>query len=205
MKKYIFIGCRLTALLFCFTISKANAQEIPKDTALLIVDIQYFYFPGGDAELVDPEQASQNAAMILDYFRAYDQPIVHIRHNYEPGGEIHRSVKPKTGELVISKDHANGFRDTDLYVHLTSNNIGTLVITGMQTHMCVEATTRAAADYGFTCIVISDACATRDLHYQERTIKAEDVHYSTLSTLKDNYAKIMTTREFIELVSKNYN
>ena len=70
MKKYIFTGFRLTALLFCFTISKANAQEIPKDTALLIVDIQYFYFPGGDAELVDPEQASQNAAMILDYFRA---------------------------------------------------------------------------------------------------------------------------------------
>lgn len=195
----------LATLLICVTRLTTDAQETLKDTALLIIDIQDFYFPGGDAELVNPEQASQNAGILLNYFRTYSQPIVHIRHNYEPGGEIHRSVKPRACETVFSKDHANGFRDTDLFVHLTSNNIGTLVITGMQTHMCVEATTRAAADYGFSCIVISDACATRDLQYQECTIKAEEVHNSTLSTLKGSYANIMTTKEFLELVSKNYN
>jgi nicotinamidase-related amidase len=182
-----------------------RAQETLKDTALLIIDIQDFYFPGGDAELVNPEQASQNASKILDYFRAYSQPVIHIRHNYEPGGDIHRNVRPKSGELVISKDHANGFRETDLFVYLASHNIGTLVITGMQTHMCVEATTRAAADYGFSCIVISDACATRDLQYEEKIINAEDVHLSTLITLKGSYAKIMNTKEFLELISKNYN
>lgn len=181
------------------------AQETLKDTALLLIDIQYFYFPGGDAELVDPEQTSQKAAQLLEYFRTYSQPIVHIRHNYEPGGEIHRSVKPRAGELVISKDHANSFRDTDLFVHLATHNVGTLVIAGMQTHMCVEATTRAAADYGFSCIVISDACTTRDLHYGEYTVKAGDVHNSTLATLKSGYATIMTTREFLDMISKNYN
>lgn len=172
--------------------------ESADDTALLIIDIQDFYFPGGDAPLVKPEQAAKNAASILSYFRQNNLTVVHIRHNYEPGGDIYRDVRPIAGEKVISKDHANGFRDTDLLAYLRSRDIHTLVITGMQTHMCVEATTRAAADYGFNCIVISDACATRDLKYGDHVIKAEDVHYSTLSTLKGGYAQILTTTEFLK-------
>ena len=48
----------------------------------------------------------------------------------------------------------------------------------MQTHMCLEAATRAASDYGFNCTVIEDACATRDLNYGNTTIKAKDVHWN---------------------------
>jgi nicotinamidase-related amidase len=62
--------------------------------------------------------------------------------------------------------------------------------------MCVEAATRAASDYGFKCILIHDACATKDLKFGEKTIKAEDVHYSTLITLK-NYAEVISTDEYL--------
>jgi nicotinamidase-related amidase len=59
-----------------------------------------------------------------------------------------------------------------------------------------NAATRAASDYGFKCILIHDACATKDLKFGEKTIKAEDVHYSTLSTLK-SYVQIKSTEEYL--------
>jgi len=168
-----------------------------QNRALIIIDIQEFYFPGGDAELVNPEDAGENAGKVLELFRKNKELIIHVRHNYEPGGEIHKSVAPKKDEKVISKDYANSFRETDLDKFLKDNGIEELVITGMQTHMCVEATTRAGADLGYKCTVVSDACTTRDLTFNEKRISWNDVHYSTLSTLQGGYARITTTEEFI--------
>jgi len=67
----------------------------------------------------------------------------------------------------------------------------------MQTHMCVEAATRAGSEYGFECIVVQDACATKNLKYGDKEIKASDVHFSTLATLK-SYAKIFDVQEFLK-------
>jgi nicotinamidase-related amidase len=199
MKKYIvyLLVLIIVTLSGGMTDQAYSQAELPK-TALLIIDVQDFYFPGGDLPLAGPELAARNAAKILDHFRETKQLVVFIRHNYEPGGSIQNEVKPLPGEKIISKDFANSFKGTELLDYLKSNDIRQLVITGMQTHMCVEATTRAASDYGFKCIVISDACATRDLKYGDRVIKAEDVHYSTLATLKGTYAQIMTSDEYLE-------
>ena len=67
----------------------------------------------------------------------------------------------------------------------------------MQTHMCLEAATRSAHDLGFECVVIGDACATRDLKYGDRTVPAADVHASTLATLDGTYAKVVDTEIFL--------
>ena len=85
----------------------------------------------------------------------------------------------------------------DLLEYLKMNSITELIIVGMQTHMCVEAATRAAYDLGFKCTVIENACATRDLKFKDKIVKAEDVHYSTLSALNNNYATILTTDELV--------
>jgi len=165
-------------------------------SALLLVDIQDFYFPGGRMPLVEPEKAAQNTARLLDHFRKGKLPVIHVRHNSEPGGNISKIVEPLPGEMIFSKDAVNCFVNTGLLDSLRSNRIDTLVICGMQTHMCVEAATRAASDYGFKCILVHDGCTTRDLKYGDRLIKAEDVHYSTLVTLK-NYATIVSASEYL--------
>lgn len=167
--------------------------------ALLIIDIQDFYFPGGKSELYEPVKAAENAAKLLNAFRDKGLTVIHVRHNTDPGGEINKLVEPVQGEIVISKNEVNCFIGTDLLDYLKSKYIDTLVICGMQTHMCVEAATRAAADLGFKCILIKDACATRDLRFDDKVIRAEDVHYSTLATLK-NYATIESTKEFLETI-----
>jgi nicotinamidase-related amidase len=172
-----------------------SAQNSHK--ALLIIDIQDFYFPGGKSALVEPEKAAANAALLLADFRKKDMLVIHVRHNAEPGGKINDIVKPLPSEKIISKDAVNCFVGTDLLEFLRSQKTDTLVICGMQTHMCVEAATRAGSDYGFKCILIHDACATKDLKFGDKIIKAEDVHYSTLSTLK-NYATVRSTAEYLK-------
>lgn len=165
-------------------------------SALLLIDIQDFYFPGGRVPLVEPEKAARNAARLLEHFRIEKLPVIHVRHNSEPGGTINKIVEPLPGEMIFSKEAVNCFVGTDLLDSLRSARIDTLVFCGMQTHMCVEAATRAASDYGFKCMLIHDACTTRDLKYGDRLIKAEDVHYSTLVTLK-NYATILSADEYL--------
>lgn len=195
-------------LFFLFTaISESFSQgENPpfskENTALLIIDIQYFYYPGGSLPLVEPEKAGKNAAKILKEFRKKGMLVVHVKHNARKGADIYPDVAPEEGEKVITKDEANAFLGTDLLDFLKVNNIKNLIITGMQTQMCVEAATRAAHDYGFSCTVIDDACATRDLRYKDKVVTSADVHYATLSALSGTYAKIKTTSEIIPVIDE---
>ena len=178
----------------------ASPFLMAQKTALLIVDVQEFYFPGGRMQLENPELAGMNAGLLLDHFRNNEMHIYHVRHNFEPGGDIHQFVKPREGEAVFSKDQVNSFAGTGLLEMMQQDSIEQLVICGMQTHMCVEAAVRAAHDFGFICLLASDACATRALQFEEHIIPAKNVHYSTLSALQGSYARVITTdailREF---------
>jgi nicotinamidase-related amidase len=174
----------------------SNSYCQKRDTALLIIDIQNFYFPGGKSELVEPAKAGKNAARLLTEFRKEGLPVIFIAHRAKSGSEINDLVRPLPQEKVIYKDAVNCFLGTNLLDYLRVDKIKTLVICGMQTHMCVEAATRAASDLGFNCILIHDACATRDLVFGGKVIKASDVHYSTLNTL-ENYATVTGTNEFL--------
>jgi nicotinamidase-related amidase len=185
-------------LLICMLAwTTAFTQESAVKTALLLIDIQDFYFPGGQWELVEPDRAADNAAALLEHFRMEGNAIIHVRHDAEPGGQIHERLSPHNGETVITKTNINSFKDTELLTLLKKGGITSLVICGMQTHMCLEAATRAAADLGFNCTVIGDACATRDLEYNGRTVKAADVHASTLGTLK-SYAIVTDTQSWLK-------
>ena len=193
---------RLTFLMLLF-LTGSSVFLMGQKTALLIVDVQEFYFPGGKMQLVNPEMAGLNAGLLLDHFRKNEMPVYHVRHNFEPGGDIHPYVKPQGEEPVISKDQVNAFSGTGLLEILQGDSIEQLVICGMQTHMCVEAAVRAAHDFGFTCLLASDACATRALQYEEFIIPAKNVHYSTLSTLQGSYARVITTDSIIREFSQS--
>lgn len=176
--------------------STAPSQE-ETVTALLIIDIQDFYFPGGALPLHEPEAASLNAARILEKFRAEGRPVIHIGHKATDMIGFHATVTPKDGEKIFYKSEVSAFNGTDLLSYLRELKIQRLVIVGMQTHMCVEAAVRAAYDLGFECILVEDACATRNLKYKDREVSAEDVHAATLSTLDRTYATVIDTETFL--------
>jgi nicotinamidase-related amidase len=99
--------------------------------------------------------------------------------------------------LVIVKHHPNSFRESSLLEELRGANIDRLTICGAMSHMCIDATTRAAADYGFDCTVAHDACATRDVEFNGQTVAAQNVHSAFMSALGFAYAKVTTTNDLI--------
>lgn len=172
-------------------------------TALLLVDIQNDYFPGGKMELEGPVEAAQKAAELLQCFRDHTLPTVHIQHvslspdatffiSGDRGTDIHDITPHYEGEPLVQKHYPNAFRETDLLSMLREWNIERVIITGMMTHMCVDATVRAAADYGFQVMVAEDACATRALIYGETVIPAEHVHKAFLAAFR-SYGQVLIT------------
>jgi nicotinamidase-related amidase len=178
------------------------------NTALLIIDIQNDYFPGGKMVLEGSPEASEKAKQVLSLCREKGWPLAHIQHisarpeasffiSGTEGVEIHANVEPVPGELVIQKQYPNSFRDTPLLEHLKRENADHVVIAGMMTHMCVDATTRAAFDHGFQCTVLHDACATRTLSFNNDIVLAKQVHVAFLAALSAVYAKVISTDDFI--------
>jgi len=179
-------------------------------TALLIIDIQKDYFEGGKYPLMNPLTAAKKAYELLQCFREHGGQHVHIQHiSLEPdaaffikgdsGSDIHDAVAHFEGEPIIYKHEPNSFLNTELFDLLTDWEIERVVICGMMTHMCVDATARAASDFGFQIIVAEDACATRDLKYGEATIPAEHVHKAFLAALR-SYGRVMKSEEIIALL-----
>jgi nicotinamidase-related amidase len=169
--------------------------------ALLIIDIQNDYFPGGTMELVGSDAAASNAATLISAFRARNRPVIFAQHFasqpdatfFLPGTEgadIHGSVSPQPGEIVVRKNYPNSFRDTTLLQHLRDLEVDSLVIAGMMTHMCVDTTTRAAADLGFNCVLVHDACATRDLMFGDKKVSAADVQISYIAAIDGAFASV---------------
>jgi nicotinamidase-related amidase len=187
----------------------AIGKELEMNTALILVDLQNDYFPGGSMELIGMDAASANAAQLLGLFREYKWPTFHIQHIsiqkgatfFLPdtdGAEIHESIQPVSDDIVVQKHYPNSFRQTDLYEQLSAAAIQHVVICGAMSHMCIDATTRAAADLGFGCMVVHDGCATRNLEFGERTIPAADVHGAFMSALGSAYAKVLSLKDFQE-------
>lgn len=197
------IGLGFILLIFQYSANSQSKEGGNIKTALLIVDIQNFYFPGPGPGLPNAEQASLNAKEVLSIFRERNQLIVHIRHQSKNGFDIHQNVAPISNEKVITKVEINSFQHTDLLEYLKANQVNRLVITGMQTQMCVEAAIRAGKDLGFECFVIQDACAAKDQKFNGRIVKAEDVHASVLATIADGgYAKVLDLNTFKENADK---
>lgn len=176
--------------------------------ALIVIDIQNDYFENGAWELSGATEASIKAREIIDDFRVNNLPIAHIQHLASdgsapffrpgtPGAEIHENVLPLEGEKVIQKFYPNSFKETDLLSYLQSQEVTKVVIVGMMTHMCVDATTRAAKDFGFDCTVISDACASKDQELDGKLVKAADVHTAFLAALTFFYARVTTAEGYI--------
>jgi nicotinamidase-related amidase len=175
---------------------------------LLIIDIQRDYFPGGAFPLVAPEAAAEAARDALAAFRAGGEPVVHLRHIWDDpeapffrkgseGTEIHPLVAPAEGETVITKDEANGFLGTNLEDHLRTTGIDQLVVAGMMSSMCVDATVRAAADLGFQVTVVHDACAAPALEFGGRSIDGATVHAAFMAALADGYAEVVSGEELL--------
>jgi hypothetical protein len=129
--------------------------------------------------------------------------VVHIRHEFptadaplfapgSEGAQIHPKARNLQGEPVLLKHHVNSFRETDLKALLDRHGVEEVVICGAMSHMCVGAGTRAASDLGCRCVVVHDACATRDQEFEGAVVPAAQVHAAFMAALRFGYAKLVS-------------
>ena len=172
--------------------------------ALIVVDIQNDYFPGGADPARSPRGGREPGVAAAGGVPRLGEHVVHVQHVWDepdapfmrpgtPGVEIHEAVAPRAGEAVLKKAWPNAFRETSLEGDLRARGVDELVVCGMMTAMCVDATVRAGADLGFATTVAHDACATCDLEFGGESVRAPQVHAAFLAALGDGYAKVVPT------------
>jgi nicotinamidase-related amidase len=176
------------------------------DTVVVVVDAQREYVDGR-LPLAGVAAALDNIAALLVAARAAGAPVVHVQHKGRAGGlfgpdttgfEIVAEAAPLPGEPVVHKGLPNSFAGTTLKETLDAIGRQKIVIVGFMTHMCVSSTARAAGEYGFGAVVVSDATATRDLPISGGGIlPASALHQAELAALSDRFAIICSTAELV--------
>jgi nicotinamidase-related amidase len=175
---------------------------------LVLIDLQNDYFPGGVLPLAEIESAANNARLLLEHFRQTERPVIHIQHVSVQAGsffflpntvgvQINQQVRPLDDEIIITKHFPNSFRETELLSTLSKFQPDEIIFCGAMSHMCVDATVRAAFDFSYNCTVAGDACTTLDLNFQGLTIPAKSVHGSFMAALQFVYANVKPIREII--------
>lgn len=177
--------------------------------ALILIDIQNDYFPGGKWPLDGVDAAADKAAQVLQAFRQAGDAVIHVRHEFTsedapfftPGSEgahLHAKTVNEANEPVVLKHVVNAFRGTDLRALLEQRAITEVVVVGNMSHMCIDAVVRAAADLGYKVTLLHDACATRDLEFNGQVIPAAQVHGAYMASLAFAYADVVSTAEYLK-------
>jgi len=147
--------------------------------------------------LVESARRSQVAVVFLRYMQsALTESDVHLEQRARgradlrycqegtPGAEFYH-VLPEPGDAVVNKHRYSGFIDTDLRVILRSRGIRTIVMTGVATNGCVEATARDGFMHDFYVVFVEDCSATY----------SEEMHQATLANIRDAYGVVVVAEE----------
>lgn len=177
-------------------------------TALILIDIQNDYFPGGLMPLNHMETAAANSARLLEHARAQGHMICHIRHIagsdsapfFRPGtvgSETSAVVAPHDGEQIFIKSRPNSFVGTELEAALRGAGIKDVILCGAMSQMCVDATARAAVDMGFRATIVSDACAAARASHAGVDVLPEQVHAAIMAPLAASYGTVVFTADLV--------
>ena len=200
--------------------------------ALMVIDLQFLDAAPGIGVFADAEKSGvpieaqeyyfkrldhvvlPNIGRLLNIFRDMKLEVVHTRiqsltqdgrdrsagHKrlglHAPPGskeaEFLPEVAPKGDEIIINKTASGVFNATNAEFIFRNMGIDTLYVCGVYTNECVSTTVRDACDRGFHTTLITDSCAT----------VTPDLHNATIATIKDRYARVMTTDEVIREIKQ---
>ncbi|KQY12803.1 cysteine hydrolase family protein [Rhizobium sp. Root482] len=175
--------------------------------AIIVVDLQNDYLTTGRFPLVGIDAALENAARVVDAARRSGDLIINVRHESPAdgpffaagteGAEIISKMAPQDGEAIVTKRYPNSFRETGLADILSSAGVEDVTVVGAMSHMCIDATARAASDLGYKTTIVEDACSTRDLEFKGEIVSADKVHAAYMSALAFGYGQVVSTEDYL--------
>ena len=144
------------------------------DTALLVIDMQEALIDGA----WQIQNVVANVRALLDRAHRERAPVVYVQHNRPespmakgtPGWQIHVPIAPSAGDHVLDKTASDSFYRTELDALLKRLGVKRVVVTGMQSEFCVDATCRAALSHGFDVTLVADGHTTGRSHLSAETV-----------------------------------
>jgi len=161
----------------------------PNTTALLLMDFQRMVV---DSYAVDKEALLDRVRRLAEAARNSGAMVIHVVVSFQlgypevsgqnsvfsnlkaagllalgdPAVEIYPELTPQPGDVVVRKQRVSAFTGTNLDMILRSNNIDTLLLTGILTQGVVLSTLRHAADMDYRAVVVADGCSDKDPEVQ---------------------------------------
>lgn len=138
-----------------------------EQTALVVIDVQIGLIEGAYRR----DEVLSTIANLLESARSSDTPVIYVQHDGPkghglekgtPSWEIHPTIAPREGEIVVHKEASDSFHATRLQDVLEQRGIKHLVVTGGQTDWCVNATICRSIYLGYDATLVSDAHTTYD-------------------------------------------
>ncbi|MFB8024341.1 cysteine hydrolase family protein [Streptomyces sp. NPDC056465] len=139
--------------------------------SLVVVDVQRA-FVRGDGALPEAERLVDRTAGLIARARAAGALVVHVQNDgppgaddepHTPGWELHHPVGTGPAEAAIRKTHDDAFQETSLESLLSASGARSVVVCGLMSEMCVQATARTAVARGYRVALPHDAHATYDV------------------------------------------
>lgn len=167
-------------------------------TVLLVVDVQnalIWAHPYNERKVIE------NIKRLISVSKAYGIEVVYVRHHDQVGGElviqtdgwqIYSEIAPNRAEKVFDKQFNSAFLHTGLKEYLDRKKISSLILVGLQTEYCIDATCKTAFEYGYTVIIPEETNTTFDNEflsgerlYQFYNHKIWNKRFANLMTVDD--------------------
>ena len=130
--------------------------------------------------------------------------VIYVRHDDgagaeltkgTPGYEIYEGFSPQLDERTFDKTVNSSFKGTGLLEYLMEKNVRTVVVVGLQTDYCIDATVKCGFEHGFKMLVPENANSTFDNAFMSGE---QSYKYYNEFMWKDRYAECISVEETIK-------
>ena len=172
---------------------------------LLIVDTQKLIT---NNELYQSALFESRVRQLIDKARSRGVEVIFVRHDDGKGNgllkgteefEIYDGFQPVGSEIIFDKNVNSAFRGTGLLEYLRQKEENTVIIAGLQTEYCIDATIKAGFEHGLKMIVPANTNSTFDNQYMsaDQTYK----YYNEFMWNK-RYAECISFERTMELMEE---
>ena len=167
-------------------------------TVLLAVDIQEQLMQGRPYNW---ENVLGNIGRLISICRQKGIEVVYVRHDDgigselgkgTPGWQICSAIAPQSNERIFDKNYNSAFLKTGLKDYLDSKEVKNIILVGMQTEYCIDATCKSAFEQGFTVIFPEEANTTFD---NEFMTGKQTYEFYMKSIWKNHFAQVLPIEE----------
>lgn len=177
-----------------------------KNLALLIIDVQNELIHSNP---YNKENVIENIKSLIYTSRKNNVEIIYVQHTslvdspYSKGRyswEIYNDVKPSEVDTIFYKNYNSAFYKTSLHDYLQRKNISNLILTGLQTEYCMDATVKSAFDLGYTIYIPEESNTT----FNNEFLSGENLYKFYNYTIWNNrFANVISLEKSLNLIVNN--